>query len=160
MLKNRVREIGSCRAAILVSFKNGKYCSKKRVKKLDHFLPFLELISKSVLLLPFILLSYLTLEPKAQASTTVNYLSSCKYIDSKGIIQVDSTCQVNFGMLGVSGGGRYIITFPNGTKVTVYISQDDSVEVNGINSDAAIAGGNVVITTEQGEIFIYDIWNP
>lgn len=134
--------------------------TQTKSRKLNQFLPFIELVSKSVLLLPFVLLAYLTLEPKAQASTTVNYSSSCKYIDPKGIIQINTTCQVNFGTLGVSGGARYIITFPNGAEVTVYISQDDSVEANGITSDAAIAGGNVVITTEQGEIFIYDNWSP
>lgn len=95
----------------------------------------------------------------ARASTTVDYTSSCKYFDAIGILQVDTTCRINTGSLGAGGGARYIVSFPNQTEVVVYIYQDGKAETNGIPSDIAIAGGNVVIATDEGEIFIFRSYN-
>ena len=91
----------------------------------------------------------------AQASTTVNYSSPCKYFDKSGTLRAATTCQINFGTLSARGGARFIITFPDQAEVVIYISTDGKVEANRVPSQAAIAGGNVVIATNKGEIFIF-----
>lgn len=91
----------------------------------------------------------------AVASTTEDYSSPCKYFNSDGNLQASNTCNVNFGTLSVAGGARFIVTFPNGAEIVVILPVDGEAETNGIPSDIAIAGGNVVVATEQGEIFIF-----
>jgi hypothetical protein len=92
---------------------------------------------------------------KAYASTTINYSSACKYFNSRGELQVSTTCQVNWGTLGVSGGARYIVTFPNGAEIEVYIYTNGEVETNGISSSVSYRNNNVVIKTIEGEVFIF-----
>ncbi|MGV0025943.1 hypothetical protein [Phormidesmis priestleyi] len=89
------------------------------------------------------------------ASTTVNYPSPCKYFDKRGTLKASTTCQINFGTLGASGGARFIVTFPGRAEVVIYLYINGKVETNQISSKAAIAGGNIVIATEEGEIFIF-----
>ena len=91
----------------------------------------------------------------ADASTTVDYSSPCKYLNTSGNLQSSTTCNVNFGILGVDGGTRFIVTFPNGAEIVVYDHLSGKAETNGIPSDVAVAGGNVVVATEEGEIFIF-----
>ena len=97
----------------------------------------------------------IALPSAAQASTTMEYPSPCRYIDAQDTLQVATTCNVNFGTLSAAGGARYIVTFPNQSKITVYIQTDGTVTTNGIKSQAATAGGNVVIATAEGEIFTF-----
>ena len=91
----------------------------------------------------------------AQASTTVNYSSPCKYFDKSGTLRANATCKINFGTLSAQGGARFIVTFPNQAEVVIYIGTDGKVEANRIPSQAAMSGGNVVIATSEGEIFIF-----
>ncbi len=91
----------------------------------------------------------------AQASTTVNYPSPCKYFDKSGTLRAATTCKINFGTLSVRGGTRFIVTFPDRAEVVIYIGTDGKVEANRVPSKAAISGGNVVIATNEGEIFIF-----
>jgi hypothetical protein len=91
----------------------------------------------------------------ANASTTADYKSPCKYFNAKGFLQANSTCNVKFTTLGVSGGARFIVYFPDGSVILVYDARDGKARTNDIPSDVAIAGGNVVVATEEGEIFIF-----
>lgn len=88
------------------------------------------------------------------ASTTIDYSSPCKYFDVRGDLRFSGTCKVNYGTLGVQGGARFILTFPNGAEVTIYDSRQQA-SVNNISADLAIAGGNVVVATDEGEIFYF-----
>lgn len=88
------------------------------------------------------------------ASTTVDYSSPCKYFNAQGKLKFSGTCQVNFGTLGVQGGARFIMTFPNGAEVIIY-DKNQIASANNIPADIAIAGGNIVVTTDEGEIFIF-----
>lgn len=93
--------------------------------------------------------------PIANASTTVNYKSPCKYIDTTGRLRANQTCNVNFGTISAKGGARYIVTFPNGAEITIVQTADGQTTTNRIPSSLAIAGGNIVDATEEGEIFIF-----
>ena len=79
----------------------------------------------------------------------------CKYLAPNGEIQVSTICSVNFGTLGISGGARFIVTFPNNSQIVVYDYVNGKAETNGIPSDVSVAGGNVVVATNNGEIFIF-----
>ena len=91
----------------------------------------------------------------ANANTTVEYPSQCEYFNAEGTLQASTTCNVNFGIIGVDRGTRYILTFPDGAEVWIYDYVDGGTEANGIPSDMAVAGGNVVLATEEGEVFIF-----
>lgn len=91
------------------------------------------------------------------ASTTVNYSSACKYFDASGKLRFTGTCRVNYGTLGVQGGARFIVAFPNGAEVTVY-DDGQKASANNISADVAVAGGNVVVATDEGEIFIFQTY--
>lgn len=90
----------------------------------------------------------------ANASTTVDYSSPCKYFDASGKLQFSGTCSVNFGTLGVQGGARFIVTFPNSAEVTIYNDGQEAF-ANHASADVAVAGDNVVVATVEGEIFIF-----
>jgi hypothetical protein len=100
-------------------------------------------------------LLFTLLPSAAYASTTIEYSSPCKYFNKAGTLKASTTCRVNYGTLSARGGARFIVTFPDRAKVTIYLYTDGKVETNQIPSQAAIAGGNVVIATEEGEIFIF-----
>jgi len=89
------------------------------------------------------------------ASTTADYRSSCKYFTANNILQADTTCNIKFTTLGVSGGARFILYFPDGSIVLVFAPQNGKARANNIPSQVAIAGGNVLVGTDEGEIFIF-----
>ncbi|MEL6381052.1 MAG: hypothetical protein AAFQ89_00985 [Cyanobacteria bacterium J06626_18] len=91
----------------------------------------------------------------ANASTTVDYSSPCEYFNAEGTLQATTTCNVNFGIIGVDQGTRFILTFPDGAEVWIYDYVDGETQANGVPSDMAIAGDNVVLATEDGEVFIF-----
>ena len=94
--------------------------------------------------------------PNANASTTMEYESSCEYFDAKGK-QLSKTCIVNFGIIGVDRGLRYILMFPNKTEVWIYhYSESGETKANGIPASIAFGKNKVVVVTEQDEIFIFE----
>ncbi|MGF1522496.1 MAG: hypothetical protein ACFBSF_09295 [Leptolyngbyaceae cyanobacterium] len=85
----------------------------------------------------------------------MDYSSPCEYFNAEGNLQASTTCNVNFGIIGVDRGTRFVLTFPDGAEVWIYDYVDGETEANGIPSEMAIAGGNVVLATEEGEVFIF-----
>lgn len=88
------------------------------------------------------------------ASTTIDYSSTCQYLDTLGKVRFTGTCKVNYGTLGIEGGIRFILAFPNGAEVIIY-DDKEKASANNISADVAVAGGNIVVATEEGEIFIF-----
>jgi hypothetical protein len=96
-----------------------------------------------------------TLANIAQASTTMIYTSPCRYINTQGKVKASTKCNINFGTLSAAGGARYIVTFPNKAEIAVYIQTNGSATTNGIKSKVVMEGNNVVVTTKEGEMFIF-----
>lgn len=89
------------------------------------------------------------------ASTTSDANSKCEYIDAKGDLRLSTTCIVNFGILSVEGGARYILTFPNKTQVIIY-ETDKGSTANGTPSQISHGGnGRVAVVTNNGEVFVF-----
>ncbi|MDJ0729601.1 MAG: hypothetical protein QNJ33_06360 [Crocosphaera sp.] len=91
---------------------------------------------------------------RTYGSTTVDYSSFCHYIDSKGQLSTSTTCQVNFGIVGVDRGLRFILTFPNGAEVWIY-DLKGKCTANNIPCKLMISGNNVAVITEEGEVFVF-----
>lgn len=98
----------------------------------------------------------LAITQEAYSSTTTDTNSKCVYVDPKGDVRLSTACNVNFGILSVDGGARYILTFPNKTQVTIYETKEGST-VNGIHSEIAHGNGQIAAVTKKGEVFIFSI---
>lgn len=95
----------------------------------------------------------------ASASTTIEYDAECKYFDAKKILKYSGNCHFNWGvgMLPDPNNDsyeRYIMTYPNGNEVWIYIYANGSATVNDIAATSVKAkkGYRKVMTT-QGEVF-------
>ncbi len=95
----------------------------------------------------------------ASASTTLEYDGECKYSDAKKVSKYSGNCHFNWGvgMLPDPDNDsyeRYIMTYPNGNEVWIYINANGSASVNDIAAVSLEAekGYRKVMTTE-GEVF-------
>lgn len=93
------------------------------------------------------------------ASTTLEYDGECKYFDAKKVLKYAGACHFNWGvgMLPDPDNDsyeRYIMTYPNGNEVWIYINANGTASVNDITAVSLEAekGYRKVMTTE-GEVF-------
>ena len=108
-----------------------------------------------------LLLATLTSYSVASASTTIEYDAECKYFDAKQVLKYSGKCHGNWGVgMNPKSNGimstyqRYIMTYPNGNEVWIFINDDDSATVNDIPAMALKAKlGYEKVKTTQGEIF-------
>lgn len=97
----------------------------------------------------------------ASASTTLEYDAQCKYFDAKKVLKYSGKCHFNWGVGMVPKPNdiiltyqRYIMTYPNGNEVWIYINDDDSATVNNIPAVSLKAKkGFEKVITNQGEVF-------
>ena len=113
----------------------------------------MKIILSTVLLLSTAMMSFSI----ASASTTLEYDAQCKYSNAKKVLKYSGKCHFNWGVgmgVGDSTYQRYIMTYPNGNEVWIYINDDDSATVNDIPAVSlkARVGYEKVLTTE-GEVF-------
>ena len=113
----------------------------------------MKIILSTVLLLSTAIMSF----PIASASTTLEYDAQCKYSNAKKVLKYSGKCHFNWGVgmgVGDSTYQRYIMTYPNGNEVWIYINDDDYATVNDIPAVSlkARVGYEKVLTTE-GEVF-------
>ena len=95
----------------------------------------------------------------ASASTTLEYDGECNYSDAKKVSKYSGNCHFNWGvgMLPDPDNAsyeRYIMTYPNGNEVWIYINANGSASVNDITAVSLEAekGYRKVMTTER-EVF-------
>ena len=108
-----------------------------------------------------LLLATLTSYSVASASTTIEYDAECKYFDAKQVLKYSGKCHGNWGVgMNPQPNGiistyqRYIMTYPNGNEVWIFINDDDSATVNDIPAMALKAKlGYEKVKTTQGEVF-------
>lgn len=90
------------------------------------------------------------------ASTTLEYSAECKYYDANQALKYSGPCKANWGVGMNDGDGyqRYILTYPNGSEVWIYIDSEGDATVNDIAAISLKApqGFEKVMTT-QGEVF-------
>ncbi len=93
------------------------------------------------------------------ASTTLEYDAKCQYADAKKVLKYAGNCHFNWGVGMLSDPDndsyeRYIMTYPNGNEVWIYIYANGSATVNDIPAKSLTTknGYRKVITT-QGEVF-------
>lgn len=97
----------------------------------------------------------------ASASTTLEYDAQCKYFDAKKVLKYSGKCHFNWAVGMVPKPNdiiltyqRYIMTYPNGNEVWIYINDDDSATVNNIPAVSSKAKkGFEKVITNQGEVF-------
>lgn len=89
-------------------------------------------------------------------STSVEYPSPCHYIAPNGELKASETCNITYGLIGVTGNSRYIVSFPNKAEVVVIEYANGEATANEIKCEVAVAGNNnVVVATVQGEVFVF-----
>ena len=95
----------------------------------------------------------------ASASTTLEYDAKCQYVNAEKVLKYAGNCHFNWGVGMLTDPDndsyeRYIMTFPNGNEVWIYIYANRSATVNDIAAESASTkkGYRKVITT-QGEVF-------
>ncbi len=94
----------------------------------------------------------------AFASTTIEYPAHCKYYNSAKQLKYSGKCHGNWGV-GMNPDDnstyqRYILTYPNGSEVWIYINSNGSASVNNIPAIPIKARkGYEKVMTAQGEIF-------
>ncbi len=95
----------------------------------------------------------------ASASTTLEYDGECTYFDAKAILKYSGDCRFNWGVGMLPDPDnryyqRYIMTYPNGNDVWIYINADGSATVNDIVATSIESKeGYEKVKTIQGEIF-------
>ncbi len=95
----------------------------------------------------------------ASASTTLEYDAKCQYTNAKTVLTYSGNCHFNWGvgMLPDPDNDsyeRYIMTFPNGNEVWIYIYANRSATVNDIAAESVnTKKGYRKVKTIQGEIF-------
>ena len=95
----------------------------------------------------------------AYASTTLEYDAECKYFDAQKVLKFSGTCHFNWGvgMLPDPDNDsyeRYIMSFPNGNEVWIYINANRSATVNDISAVSLKSKkGYRKVRTIQGEVF-------
>ena len=95
----------------------------------------------------------------ASASTTLEYEGECKYFDAKKALKYSGNCHFNWGVGMLTDPNndsyeRYIMTYPNGNEVWIYINADGSATVNDIAATSVTAkDGYEKVKTIQGEAF-------
>lgn len=88
----------------------------------------------------------------ALASTTIEYESTCRYVDSSKKVKYAGSCHGNFGLTGnQKAPAQYIMTFPNKSEITVILYGHDLATVNGIpaKKQPGPAGGFRFLTGED-----------
>jgi|26BtaG_2_1085354.scaffolds.fasta_scaffold48195_2 hypothetical protein len=110
-------------------------------------------------ILPAILLLTTTMLPisLASASTTIEYAAQCQYFNANKVLKYSGKCQGNWGVVAPTPEDsyqRYILTYPNGNEIWIYINSDGSTTVNDIPALSLKSrnGFEKVVTTE-GEVF-------
>jgi hypothetical protein len=90
-------------------------------------------------------------------STSVTYSSPCHYFNTNGELQSSTTCSINFGIVGQTNQARFIVSFPDGvSEVTIFANANNpKATANDIPSEVATGGGNIVVATVEGEVFIF-----
>lgn len=103
----------------------------------------------------FLLMSALSLS--AYSSTSTEYESDCKYIDSTKKIRFSGKCAINFGIVGVSGKSvQYILTFPEGNEVVVSIFQNGVATANNVPAKSMRDRKKLMhIVTGSGEEYLF-----
>lgn len=117
----------------------------------------MKIILSTVLLVSTAILSFSI----ASASTTLEYDAECKYFDAKKVLKYSGKCHFNWGVgMNPKPNGimstyqRYIMTYPNGNKVWIFINDDGSATVNDIPGVSVKAKKDFEkIITNQGEVF-------
>ena len=95
----------------------------------------------------------------ASASTTLEYDAKCQYVNAEKVLKYAGNCHFNWGvgMLPDPNNDsyeRYIMTFPNGNDVWIYIYANRSATVNDIAAESvSTKKGYRKVKTIQGEIF-------
>lgn len=93
------------------------------------------------------------------ASTTLEYDGECKYFDAKKVLKYAGACHFNWGvgMLPDPDNDsyeRYIMTYPNGNEVWIYINANGTATVNDIAATSLkTKNGFRKVKTTQGEVF-------
>jgi hypothetical protein len=95
----------------------------------------------------------------ALASTVGTSKVSCKYIDSKSKLQVDTKCVVHYGFGPAdSTEGFYQLNFPNGSKVDILLSGGINVTANQVPAQIISSENQIVVLTSESELFVFQ--NP
>ena len=114
-------------------------------------------MKNSIILVVLLLSSVLFSASIASASTTIEYEAECKYFDAKKILKYSGKCHFNWGVGMLPDDGsyeRYIMTYPNGVEVWIYINADGSASVNDITAKSIKSKkGYKKVLTIQGEVF-------
>ncbi len=103
-------------------------------------------------------LGFALLPQSALASTTVTYSAHCKYYNSAKQLRYSGKCEGNWGVVMHQDDDgsyqRYIMTYPNGSSIVVYIDSSGSAYVNDIPATPVKARkGYERLVTSQGEVF-------
>ena len=108
-----------------------------------------------------LLLATLASYSVASASTTIEYDAECKYFNAKQVLKYSGKCHGNWGVgMNPQPNGimstyqRYIMTYPNGNEVWIFINDDDSATVNDIPAKSLKSKkGFEKVITNQSEVF-------
>ena len=104
-----------------------------------------------------ILITASLLSSSAFASTILEYEAQCKYTNANKVLKYSGKCHGNWGVVMQPNDTyyeRYIITYPNGSEVWIYINSDGSTTVNNIKAVTIKAKkGYEKVQTVEGEIF-------
>lgn len=93
----------------------------------------------------------------ASASTTIEYAAQCQYFNANKVLKYSGKCHGNWGVVAPTPDEsyqRYILTYPNGNEMWIYINSDGSATVNDIPAVSLKARkGFEKVRTTEGEVF-------